>query len=387
MKKILFLLIEILLMLTLFTGCVSTNVTRSEAKNYVENTLGIDNYKVSWFKKNSDDNLGQVWQVYDVDEDLYFDVYGTIRFSADYIIDAYRAIADNYDKKLIEKYTADIPENITYYPKDTNYRFESYLGGFQINYSNLEQLEEGVDYYWNIVERLKHDNVDLPFIFKYVDPNANSEDKLLHDLPTAQYIEFEGHVGPTEYNKDEFYKSKDDILNDVKESYFLYGLVYVDDNVLADMTNTDVKDIKLKYSNKTVYVVDDIDAAINGLSEGLRLSKKCIPLCIERVPCRITYGGLYNLLLEEGYDLSGDHNHYSVSTEEGDVYEFSTDFVDTDRLAQRSYYLKNGERVYTNLDEDIVVDHKIILDCFDLYIDFGDYFQYLNKEARERKEE
>ena len=71
-------------------------------------------------------------------------------------------------------------------------------------------------------------------------------------------------------------------------------------------------------------------------------------LCASQFGYGISFGTLYEILEREGFNVSGNNEHYSFADFNGNIYEISYDFINVDGKNDESnhyYYLKNGEPV------------------------------------------
>ena len=377
----------LILVISFITGCASSKISRGEAKTYVEDYLGIKNYSISWFK-HTNEYSSNAYSVYDEDADLDFDVYGLVGLSGDYILTFSRDISDNYGLKYLEKIDGSLPESFKYYKNGENSELVSFLGGFEITYSNRTELDEACERLWMINNDLKgKTKYGIPFVFKYDDSKLLDDGSGTVPLIDSSFTDFRGNLlNGDEYN-DEYAQSLEQLKTDAETRYFTLGAVYNNPDILADLGDDKIEDF-INYRAIDVYVVYDVQLGIDQITGNIirkdefsRLSEGCVAYVSENHSCRITYGNLYKLLVNEGFTVSGDSEDFTVTDTEGNTYEFANSFIDTQKQKERTYYLCNDERVYTNLDEEIALNHDLILELFGIYVDYDNHFPCLQRDA------
>jgi hypothetical protein len=379
----------IVLLMCFTTGCASSKISRNEAMQYVENYLGIDNYSIDRFS-HTNEYSGYAYTVYDKDADIEFDVYGVVGLTGDVVLSFSRGIYDNYALKYLDKINGTLPQTFKYYGNGDNRELISYYGGYVITYSNRAELDEACEKRWMINNALEGKTRDsIPFKFEYVGPDFGGKDVLLSYVMDSSFSEYSGHLFEADYDDDDYVQSLSGLKEEVERNYFTLGYIYNYPDILADLGDDKIEDFA-DYRAVDVYVVYDIDAAIEARRENVfnkdefsRLSDNCVAYMSENHAYRLTYGNLYTLLINEGFDVSGDSEDFVVITDDGTNYEFANSFIDTSKLYRRSYYLRDGEMVYTNLDEDIAVGHDLVLELFGIYVDY-DHFPCLQRDDSEK---
>ncbi len=72
-------------------------------------------------------------------------------------------------------------------------------------------------------------------------------------------------------------------------------------------------------------------------------------MCANRLSYGISFGNLYQVLVNEGIFVEGDEEHYSFYGADGNFYDISYDFINElqyrDKTQIGYYYMKNGEIV------------------------------------------
>ncbi|SDB13478.1 hypothetical protein SAMN02910298_00702 [Pseudobutyrivibrio sp. YE44] len=385
-------------MASVTTGCLSGSATRREAINHVEKKLGLENYKISRVPESTEN--GSSWEVYDEDEDFSFYVYSTLQGSGDIIPEINRVISDDYEAKYVQRLAKDFPDYIVYDESIKRDKIHLSHYYFEINYTNKEELYARCKEFWKISKKIREKG-DSRIMFRYrlSTPHDASWDKMYYPPLDYSLGDFYGYIGQ-EMNADYFddyleycnckqIQSMDELIEQVKLKYFTFGYVYQEDSVLSEMTTSDIDFTVENNELLWVYVVKDLDKALNpdekkkvyaADGEVTRFCGECLAYEPEHDIHRITYGGLYQLLLAEGFEISGTPEHFTYLSNTGDVYEFSYDFWN-DGDGYSSYYLKNGEQVFTNLNEKNALNHKQILEIFGIYVDFCYHFPYLSNDA------
>ncbi len=370
------LLTLLILVMCFTTGCATSRISRGEVMTYVENNLGIENYSIEWFR-HSNKYSKYAYTVYDKDADLEFDVYGVVGLTGDIILSFTRDISDDYVLKYLEKINGSLPNTFKYYGKGDNREIISFYGGYIITYSNRAELDEACEKLWMINNALEEKHkYSIPFIFRYVDPDFTTQDSLMKYVIDSSFCDYSGHIFKEKSDDDKYVQSLSQLKEEVESKYFTLGYVYNNPDILADLGDEDIEDF-IDYGPVDVYIVDDIDMVSDDIEENpsnieeyARLSDGCVAYKSERRNYRITYGNLYTLLVNEGFDVSGDSEDFIVTIPDGSQYEFAKTFIDTNKLNWRSYYMCDGEKVYTDLDEDISVSKALISELFGLYIEF-----------------
>lgn len=361
--------------LSAFTGCGNV-ATRRQVKEYVEQKLGITNYEIA--HQRGGEVSFDSWLVYDKNEDVHFEVYETLTGSGDYIPTITSGIGSNYTEKLVERRACDLPENIDYLApqKDSE---DPELGSFVIHYKNKDELETSCRAFWDCATHIRSKD-EKPIYFcvamdTSVGTNPNSID---YSVWT-----YDGHVGPAQYDDNDYEDSCDSLIANALCPYITYGIAYQDAAVLQDIGEDNVPEyIRADHSNR-VLIVDDPERAFRGDPEDephigrcdgeiTRRNATCLWYRPTLSTYRIPYGGLYVLLQSEGKNVEGDTTHFTYTSDTGDVYEFSDEFL--------TFYRKNGEDIETNLAEQNCVDHDIILEISGLYVD-AIYYPYIQRDC------
>lgn len=385
-KKYLLIFLSIFILCCL-TGC-GESLSRSEVVSYVEDTLGLTNCTIPRSPTKTDKSL-ETWVIYDNDEAVEFYVYPGLRGSGENVPSIQNVILDNYAEMIVQKHAKRLPATIEHVAPGDNSDFTVDVGTFTINYANIEDLGDSCEKFWTFAEnvREKHD-IPIPVHFKY-----DIEYDTYYQYPPFDYsvADSYGHIGSAFDGDTDYIDSYEDLLETAKKGLFTYAYVYQDPELIKLMSAKDIQNVL--ESNKdllTIYFVTDLEKAKDEndtyheqiLSADGEVTTPCTTCLAYNKDMashyRITYGALYTILKSYEKNVTGDPTHFTyTSDDEEDKYEFSYDFWDDET---GSYYLKNGKKVRTELDEKNCLNHALILYIFGIYVDFPD-FPYLSKDT------
>ncbi len=357
----------IVIVMSICTGCSFGFLSRREVKQHVKQDLGIKNYSIAW-TRGGGEHLGS-WRVYDKDEDVHFEVFDVTSSGGDYIITISHYISDNYIQKLAERRAEDLPENIEYVSpvKENDY---SEVGSFIIHYSDLNNLKASCEVFWDYAAYIRSKD-EVPLYFQTVPDAGNDRSESGIDYRVGSYS---GHIGQDGHNDKRYEATPEEFMEHARNQYLAYGLIYQDVAVLSEMSQEDIQQVIAENEINQVFIVEDLDRAMTADAEEHRhialadgeishRSKTCLAYCPDINTFRITFGGLYALLREEGQAVEGDAAHFTYKSKDGDLYEFSYEFAD--------HYLKNNEKIGT--DKTYCLNHQMIFDITGLYVDFVHY--------------
>ena len=103
-------------------------------------------------------------------------------------------------------------------------------------------------------------------------------------------------------------------------------------------------------------------------------------LCGRMYTSAVTFGTLYEILVREGAEVTGDSWHYSFTGADGSVYEVSYDFCDyvfVDKVSPYTerngyYYIKDGEKVPMDYYYYNYFSEKDVFEMTGILIDVGE---------------
>ena len=352
----------LVLVACLTCGCEALDpVTRSDAKRYVENNLGLKNYSIKMLPSDEGKGDSFTWEVYDKDNDVSFDVYGSITGYGDYIPSFTMGIYDNYSENLYKKKSEELPEGVEYAQHGTDRNIEEKDGFFVVNYTDTESLEKNCNAFWELAKEIRKFSKDpVQFKVKLAIPHDPEIDKIYYPPLDFSMGDYYGQIGQKLNDEQESERSAEDLIGKVKLLYFTYGYTYRIPDVMEEMSDRDVENVLDDNYYRKIYIVEDGKP---------REIEDCIEYYPKSGKHRVTYGSMFTILQREGFNVTGTPEHFTCILDNGDTYEFSYDFW-RDRDYYGSYYLKNGEEVQTKATEKSVLTHDEILEIFGLYIDF-----------------
>lgn len=320
--KLLILGILSALMCLCFVGCQGRVDTKSELNQY----LHSNGYKSCSIEEGPvETGHGDFyWNVYDKTNEIHFTVYQELTE------DLYGSVEvfDNYNAKLVEKHIDDFPdhEGVEIYTEakwdtDPILRFE---------FANVEDLEKKckvVEKCAEYIDTLEKD-IHIAVSAKYNSPRVEFfKDNSLDDI-----------MGNLDYGYGLTYEEIEngELLKMIKDKYFSWGYKYRFQEIESEMTEEDIKNFGDDSFNSciAVYHSGDEDAPNN---KDFKVYDDIYG------GGYITYGNMYYLLIEEGFDVEGTTDDFTVTNIDGQSCRFSYSFVDDSKY--KTYYLVDGEVV------------------------------------------
>ncbi len=306
----------------LMTACVK-DYGRDDVKKYIYEELGIKNISLS--KEPEDVYDGEfhdkLWTVTDKDNDVDFHVLDDRTWGME---SASNSLKNDYYDEYFLKFYEDANIKSKYVEI---LREEDELTSVRLTavYSNLDELDkiynELKDYYDFFME--KRANIEIVYNIDYDFPLRHIGN---NDIEMADTFDA---LKPADFNKSVYNRA-------LKEYYELNLAYYFEDN-LKGADNKILKEIIddkntyriAKYSGENIELIYD-DIIAHPYAYG------------------ITFGTMYKIFEKEGFPLTGNPYHYTVTAPNGDVYEFSYEFNDMAYPEEESedgfYYYKNGEK-------------------------------------------
>ncbi len=317
MKKILSYLILVLVII-LNTGCVEKK-GKNDIKDYIKEKYNLKDITVSnkCEQENGLDNYTDcIWTVTDNTSNTNFHVrddhYWSNEMLNNRLDDDYCETMFLNNKKVLET------NNINLVKENENSKTNN--GNIVCNYHNKNEITECINSLKKINDYFKTRVKDfsLLVILKHkviINNNIDVSSK----FDTARRID----------------RVDVDLYDLALNEYYLDGLRYQIDEIKNEMTNEEYKKIMNDPETCRVYVKGKYGSAIKYYDNIVGISAY-----------KLSISSLYYLLQMEGFNVTGNKNHYKVKGLNGDIYEISYDFNDMIYPDNEvgNYYLKNGQK-------------------------------------------
>ena len=299
----------LLLCMLLLVGCETKKYTIEDVEDYIENNIGIKNYKIIESTRVKDDE-GYQDTIYFVDTSLKDGTEITFHIVDDHhwgMEAETNLLKDDYNEAIFEvlKDRINLDSYDLVYESDYN---ELYSGKLITSYSTLDDLDTHLNLLSCLqVEIQQYASLSIPYIIEYDHPLRSVTD----------YIIDQGDVtGVT-----------DSISLDHKEAYCNYLMVALDYHYQEAIEDCIVHSINIDS------FIKNQKGEINRLEDGYTY-----PYMISSpYYYGISFGNLYEIIREEGIAVNGDFWHYSYSYN-GHSYEISYDFIDNLYDGNKGYY-------------------------------------------------
>lgn len=344
MKKYIKILVFICLMCVL-SGCTK-DYKKYDIKKYVKNELGLTKFTVSNSYVPVRDYEGRTdryWTVHDDLNDITFFVFDNYYYDSE----------DNFNELLNNYYSAYYLKNEKSINKNNNLTYEKlvtkeYPDYYEIelycSYTSKSELEKCYNSAKYVNDYFKGKE-EFHYEFTYNYPNRSKKTSSIN----ADY----GGV---------FSKIIDE-GKDLYFDYFYYGIVYNVNSILKEMTPAEYNSVINGIDAYKIYKEDSTGNKIKEYENiyGYGLGVSC--------------NGLYNILKEEGYEVTGTPNNFKVSYN-NKIYEFSDEFLKYNSYRGFDTYYYVVTNLYPNYsyEEDAsltgktekIIDFNIIEKVFNL---------------------
>ena len=315
--------------LTVLSGCMTEEYSRADVIKYVTENLGIKKFSVSKDYEEVTEEDGytdKLWTVtVEEKDDLTFFVRDDFHWGMEWLVNTlvddyrYAALVHLYEKygkcEHLELY---VEENVTTYAR---------LVGSYDNLDELKALFAETKEFAKYVDECEYD-IDFNIELHMENPLRDNEVSPVDDGDYNARISVDGSE---DYEAD---------YEEAVNKYLLTCITYRFEDKLSEFTEEEIKED-----------VENYEYRVAVLKDGERVFYE--DLCGKQYSSSVTNATLYEILVREGVEVTGDSRHYSFTGPDGSVYEISDDFCDYvyyDNMNQGEtrngfYYIKNGEKV------------------------------------------
>ncbi len=310
-----------LICILFMTGC-TTNYTKEDIEKYVRQNVGLHDFTVSdeYRIRTDDDGYDdRIWAAKDNHTGMTFHIIDNYYWSAEWMANR---LEDDYDSAFLYFIKKDLPETPAL-SIDLDIEDGIYSAGISGSFTDENGLKE-----------LWKDLLQLQLYFRKIqqpDLSVRYQFQYLH--PVRNATSHEWTQGDTWGWTDEM-ADYSEMLNSYIQMAMEYRYPGTYENLPADQLEHALKDyefrVRIQRADGSIECYDNIIA--NPFYYG------------------ISYGALYEILLQEGFAPEGNPGHYSFTGMDGCSYEISYDYTDypypqTDGTVQYGYYyLKDGEQ-------------------------------------------
>ena len=343
-------LLVLMLIVSLFGVCIvacgdSLN-SESSVKKYLKDN-GFKNCKIEGELVEEDSK--QYWNIYDEKNDINFNILQKNSPGGPY---ASSLIYDNYDSKLAEKNINEFPNHDGVEIITDDMWSEAPI--FKFEFESLEEYETKTELIKNCAKYLAGLKADAEIT---VSPVYMSERAKLYKENGA------GDIFSTLESARRCPCSEIEdggILNKIKQNYFDLGYYYHFSEIEDEMKDSDIEKF---WSNEYNHYCIAVYRSGNPDDKNNKDFEVHNDICCDGAT--VTFGNLYKLLVEEGFDVEGDIENFTVKDVNGAVCQFSYENVCDGKNS--TYYLVDGEQVSSDINY-FSIDCKTINDLFGLTI-------------------
>ena len=357
-------IIQVIWLAIMFCGIITLSgcteeYDRADIIKYVTQNCDIEKFSVSKDYEEVEGDDGYTDKVWTVkvkgDDKLEFVVHDDFHWGMESLTnslnDDYKYVAlvhlyEEYDEcELLELY------------EEENIRTYAELVG---NYDNLDELEELFEEAAEFAEYVDDCGYDIEFRvnFKMENPLSDNGVKEIIDGDYSTWIEADDN-----YDYEDTYEAAVD-------KYLLTSIIYRFEDNLSEFSD---KEIKEAVKGCAYRVAVSSDGTKDGEFEFYE------DLCGKMYTSSVTFGTLYEILVREGVDVTGDSWHYSFVGVDGITYEISYDFCDYTHYGEIEegdeknsyYYIRNGEKVPMDYYFYNYFSEKEVLEMTGILIDVG----------------
>ncbi|MCR5007888.1 MAG: hypothetical protein K6A76_04830 [Oribacterium sp.] len=263
------------------------------------------------------------WSVYQVSTGIKFNVVDNATIS---ILGVQYSLRNDYNECLLDSCEDEFPQyDDIYYDKATN--------EISFSFGNKKELRSRCDEIYDIYSVAHKKYKDA-----YIRVSCRMENPFT-DKYKDTYQQGFVYKDDLDYSVNEKHMEDDSFYKFFLMEYCDIGLNYRLDDVLSDLTDEDIEMYMNRgYTHRIIYILD-------GSKDDLKNAKKEVDPELVGHSGIIEYANLYYLLRKQGLDVEGTKDDFNVRNLNGDICEFSYDF--SDETEESSYYLINGEKIYT----------------------------------------
>lgn len=309
------LLMCLIILLNVFhVGCVK-DYSKEDVANYVKKKYSIKSLKIvseGIPQEGEDGYTDTLWTIYEEENDVTFHVLDNVTWGMETVTNY---LLDDYEDQIFLKYAEENALLEYQVSQENGLSYASISASFK----NRQECKDLVDALKEVYEdlkgkgfedlniryRLKYENTLRYVISRYEVDDGDATGSLNH-LDKKEYEEFE-------------------------KNYLLCALDYRFEDALKEFSEEEIKDFIAR--EEDVYHICNGDVYYEDL-------------VASRYAYGISFGTLYVILKKEGFDVSGDVNHYQFIGEDGSTYEIGYDFVEEEWY----YYKKDGEIIKMDAD-------------------------------------
>ena len=329
-----------------FVGCKDENHIKVDVDSYLKEN-GFASCQVEGDCQVADGKK-QYWDVYDEENGVHFNVINVTDESGWM---GSQEMYDNYDAKLVEEHVKDLPEHEGVEIVTGDMWSEN--ASLEFEYTNLDELEEK----YNIVKSCA----------KYLDDlSSDVEIRVSANLagPRVDYYKdktIDGILKYTDVAPLSNYSAikSGETLDYIKKQYFQLGYTYRFPEIEEEMKSSDIETFfEDKYTNcAAVYHSGDPADETN---EDYAVYDDIY------TDGTLTFGNLYYLLIDEGFDVEGSVDNFTVQGVDGQMCQFSYGYAGSGEHG--TYYLVDDEEISCDCNY-FKLYKKTIYDLFGLTVE------------------
>ena len=312
-------IIPFLLVVVLLSGC-TTKYEQKDIYDYIEENYALEDVKVSKERTEltgEDVYTDYLWEI--TADDIKFRVLDDYHWGMETLTNH---LTDDYEDVMLKKYyDSKILPHFTLDEKEEQGLYSSQLVGKFHTKEELIQLYEELENFQNYVTQKGY---TIPNSFSY---HLQMQSPIRNHMPA--YVVDDG---------DSFGRVTDITQGSLKEAITNYIQTYTDyhfNDLDEKFTREEIIQVVSEHKYQIAIIKEDNTTFYDDL-------------CASQFGYGISFGTLYEILEREGFNVSGNNEHYSFADFNGNIYEISYDFINVDGKNDESnhyYYLKNGEPV------------------------------------------
>ena len=331
----------VLLLLTVIAfslgGCVK-KYSRGDIRSYARKLTGRKNLTVSEgyteIQEDEEGYLDHLWTVTDEDSGITFHVLDDYYWSLEAVENR---LLDDYDSSVFLSLLENgrIPQENGLALKRTDHS-GIVQAELICSYTDMAELNERYRDLLSIraaLEEAGYPGLKIPYTVKYKNPIRGAVDYDIDEGDTS------GEIGSID----------EDALAAMRRGYLVCALDYRFEDALREFDEKEIGDLVNAESTVRIYRRKNDGA---GTSEKASAEDYYEGVIGSPQYAGISFGTLYELLRQDGYQPEGTPWHYSVKAPDGSRLEFSYDFNDLSgfndsegKLQKGYYYIKNDKKV------------------------------------------
>ncbi|MFI3213304.1 MAG: hypothetical protein R3Y24_08165 [Eubacteriales bacterium] len=310
--------ILVVICMLLLSACVE-DYDKNDIKDKVKSDIGLTKFEVDQetsIRIEEDKYEDIIWNITDSNTGMVFHIVDDFYWGMESVSNS---LWDDYDAAVLSFIYEDLPE-LQYLSIYVGIEDGLYVGRINGEFADLEELKscyEELEFLKESFSDLGYQGLSIWYELEYMHPLRNA---------VSVYIEDSGDIsGRTSYDK---------TYEEMKTICMLTALDYRYD-VVNDLSAEELEEILEDYNNRLGIYRGEAEEFDEYELEQITYYDDIIA---NKYSYGVSFSTFYEVLVREGFEVTGDCWHYSFIGKDDICYEISYDFTDYDYGENKGYY-------------------------------------------------